>query len=223
MDSITDDFETRVKEIHNYLKLLKFIEDTRSISDDKHNNHEIDITLKSTLKGMVFLLLYNLTEATMRESIAHIYDQMDQRAIDFNQLKESIRKEILRKAKSEKIGLESLLEKTASSISQKLARATFNKKDLFSGNIDHKEVKNQAKIYGFNTDSDYSETKHGENLKLIKIKRNDLAHGNDSFADIGKNYATSDLNDFAEEVISYLNKITSHISEYVSTQSYLHD
>jgi hypothetical protein len=221
MDLIKEDLNIRAKEINDYLDLLNFIEDTKSLTNDTEKIHKIDVTLKSTLKGMVFLLLYNLTEATMRESIAHIHDHMDQKSIEFNQLKETIRKEILKRARSEKIGIDHLLKNTAPSISKQLAISTFNKKNLFSGNIDHEEVTGQAKIYGFNTDTEYDETKHGENLKTIKEKRNDLAHGNDSFAEIGKNYTTSDLNDFAKEVIAYLDKITSHIADYVAAQSYL--
>ncbi|MDD2738951.1 MAG: MAE_28990/MAE_18760 family HEPN-like nuclease [Methylomonas lenta] len=221
MDLIKEDLKIRAKEINDYLDLLNFIEDTKSLINDTGKVHKIDVTLKSTLKGMVFLLLYNLTEATMRESIAHIHEQMDQKAIEFNQLRETIRKEILKRARSEKIGIDHLLINTKSSISKQLAASTFNKKNLFSGNIDHQEVTGQAKIYGFNTDTEYDETKHGKSLKTIKEKRNDLAHGNDSFAEIGKNYATSDLNDFAREVIAYLDKITSHIADYVASQSYL--
>jgi len=223
MDLIREDLNIRAKEINDYIELLNFIEDTKSITNDTGKINKIDVTLKSTLKGMVFLLLYNLTEATMRESIAHIYDKMDEKAVEFNQLKETIRKEILKRAKSEKIDIEQLLKNTTSSISKQLARATFNKKNLFSGNIDHQEVTGQAKIYGFITDADYKETKHGENLKTIKKKRNDLAHGNNSFAEIGKNYATSDLNEFAKEVIAYLDKITTHIADYVNKQNYLNE
>ncbi len=223
MNLIREDLNIRAKEIDNYIDLLIFIEDTKYIINDTRGIHKIDVTLKSTLKGMVFLLLYNLTEATMRESIAHIHDKMDEKAVEFNQLKETIRKEILKRAKSEKIDIENLLKNTTLSISKQLTRATFNKKNLFSGNIDHHEVTEQAKIYGFITDTDYKKTKHGENLKTIKNKRNDLAHGNDSFAEIGKNYAISDLNEFAKEIIAYLDKITTHIADYVNAQNYLNE
>lgn len=221
MDLIKEDLNIRATEIYEFVRLLEFIEDSDLITNNAGEQYAINLSLKNTLKGMVFLLLYNLTEATMRESIAHIHDELDDKAIEFNQLKDSLRKEILKRAKSEKIGLEQLLKDTIP-ISTKLASATFDKKNLFSGNIDHEKVREQAKIYGFESRTTYEKTKHGENLKLIKNKRNDLAHGNDSFAAIGRIYATTDLNKFVNEVIAYLDEITTHIADYVASQNYLH-
>lgn len=219
MDSVKEDLKNRSKEIRDFLKLLKFIEDTSVISNDAEKKHKIEPDLKNTLKGMVFLLLYNLTEATMREAITHIHDQMDEKSIEFNWLKETIRKEILASAKLQNIDL--LLTNTTQSISTQLARAAFDQKNLFSGNIDHQEVIKKSKIYGFNTNTDYKRTKHGENLRTIRQKRNDLAHGNISFAKTGGYYSTNDLCQFTKEIIAYLDEITSHIADYVATQSYL--
>jgi hypothetical protein len=221
MDLIKEDLKNKSEEIDQFLELLEFIENTESIANSTKDTYNVDARLKNTLKGVVFLLLYNLTEATMRESISHIHDKMDEKAVEFNRLKETIRKEILQRAKSDKIGLDQLLKNTSPLISINLARATFNEKNLFSGNIDQDEIKKKADIYGFNSSTDYKKTKHGERLKTIKQKRNDLAHGNSSFSEVGRNYTTNELSEFVREVVAYLSEITTSISLYVSSQNYL--
>lgn len=95
------------------------------------------------------------------------------------------------------------------------------KRIFFSGNVDHKEICEQAKIYGFKTKTEYKETKHGSSLEIVKKKRNYLAHGNNSFSEIGSQYSIQDIENFVNEVINYLESITTHITDYLSQQGYL--
>lgn len=221
MDFIKEDLQNRGGEIIEFLDLIKFFEETEQIRDDSGNLHTINLSLKNTLKAKVFLLLYNLIESTMRESIRHIHDTLDEREITFNQLRNTFRKEILKRAKSDKVGLNDLYDQTVLDISTQLLAATFKSNAIFSGNIDHQEICSQAKIYGFLTQTEYGETHHGNNLKTIKDKRNDLAHGNSSFSEIGEDYSHTELKNFTTEVLNYLDSITTHIANYLNQQDYL--
>ncbi|RAY17718.1 MAE_28990/MAE_18760 family HEPN-like nuclease, partial [Enterobacter kobei] len=78
-----------------------------------------------------------------------------------------------------------------------------------------------ATIYGFSTSSDYIHTKHGEKLSTIKQHRNDLAHGNVSFSEIGKNVSYQDLENVSLEVIAYLDAIATNIEDYIHSDGYL--
>lgn len=131
MDLIKDDLHTRADEISEFLELIKFLEEVEIITGEPENSHVITLSLKNTLKAQVFLLLYNLIEATMRESISYIHDILTEREISFNQLREELRREILKRAKSDKVGLDELCRKTALDISKQLLAATFEKKDIF--------------------------------------------------------------------------------------------
>jgi len=221
MDSIKDDLHTRADEISEFLELIKFLEEEEIIKGESENSHEVTLSLKNTLKAQVFLLLYNLIEATMRESISYIHEKLEGLEISFNQLRDELRREILKRAKSKDVGLDKLWEETASDISRQLLAATFKKNKIFSGNVDHKEICEQAKIYGFNTSTEYTKTKRGNSLKTIKDKRNDLAHGISSFSKIGAIYPIQDIENFVNEVINYLESITTHITDYLSQQGYL--
>ncbi|MCK5925326.1 MAG: hypothetical protein KAG10_05485 [Methylococcales bacterium] len=221
MDFIKEDLQTLTGEINDFLELIKFFDKTEKITDESGNIYSINESLKNTLKGKVFLLLYNLIESTLRESITHIHDVLKDEEIHFNQLRHEFRKEILNRAKSDKIGVDNLCKSTALDISTQLLAATFRAKIIFSGNIDHQEVCKQAKIYGLKTGSEYQQTKHGKSLELIKDKRNDLAHGNVSFSEIGKSYSVEQMNEFSQEVINYLESITTHISNALIQKDYL--
>ncbi|HDZ1292137.1 TPA: hypothetical protein RRW10_002409, partial [Klebsiella pneumoniae] len=76
-------------------------------------------------------------------------------------------------------------------------------------------------IYGFSINSDYIHTKHGEKLATVKQHRNDLAHGNVSFAELGKNVSYQDLENVSLEVIAYLDSIANNIEHYINSNGYL--
>ncbi len=222
MELIKEDLRKRAEEIEEFLNLVRFIEGTEIIknldnSGGSENELVIGISLKNTLKGEIFLLLYNLIESTMRDSISHIHDELDEREVSFNDLRGKFRKEILKRAKSEKIGLDSLYTKTSSDISKQLLRATFNENGIFSGNIDHKEVCDQARIYGFK----HAIRVNSDQILTVKNQRNKLAHGHQSFADIGKLYTIHEIKELTKDVINYLESITDHVSDYIKQQAYL--
>jgi hypothetical protein len=53
-------------------------------------------------------------------------------------------------------------------------------------------------------------------------KRNDLAHGNKSFANVGRNVTIGDILQIKEEVVEYLRQILTNIENYLENQEYLH-
>ncbi|HCF8663231.1 TPA: hypothetical protein NIW10_005217 [Klebsiella pneumoniae] len=225
MDSFREDFDIRSGEILAYLDLLRFIEHAGAellSSDDPENKFAITAQSRKTLKGTVYILLYNLIESTMREAICFIHETIYDRNIHFDQLKKNLKSEILKRLKNDSVSVESLINGlTTKGISCGISYGTFNKKKLFSGNIDRDEIKEKSVIYGFSTNSDYAHTKHGEKLATVKQHRNDLAHGNVSFAELGKNVSYQDLENVSLEVIAYLDSIANNIEHYINSNGYL--
>jgi hypothetical protein len=52
--------------------------------------------------------------------------------------------------------------------------------------------------------------------------RNDLAHGNKSFADVGRDVTIEDILKIKEEVVEYLRQILINIENYLENKEYLH-
>ncbi|MEX5890928.1 MAE_28990/MAE_18760 family HEPN-like nuclease [Providencia vermicola] len=223
MDSFREDFDNRLGEILAYLDLLRFLENAGAevFSSDKSTSFSITSDTRKTLKGSVYILLYNLIESTMREAICFIHDTIYEKNIPFDDLKKDLKIEILKRIKHDSIKIDNIILNLSKGISCGISQGTFNRKKLFSGNIDSKEINEKSKIYGFSTSTEYEHTKHGKQLSTVKQHRNDLAHGNFSFSEIGKNVSYQELENTSLEVIAYLDAIAKNIENYIQNDGYL--
>ncbi|MEM7717144.1 MAG: MAE_28990/MAE_18760 family HEPN-like nuclease [Cyanobacteria bacterium P01_A01_bin.68] len=97
---VKEDFNKRSKEVSKYFIFLKSLEQGTtklSMGDEKKKvkTRDIDSELEKTLKASGFLLLYNLVEATMRNAIEAIFDELRTQKVSFNKIKPGIKKIIL--------------------------------------------------------------------------------------------------------------------------------
>ena len=216
MESIQDDFEQKINEIEIFFELLQNIESEEiCLKDDS-----ILTDLNKILKASFFLMLYNMVESTMRESVIAIYDKIDSDSIHFNQLGSKLRKKILVDCKKN-IGIDILHNGTSNDIAKELLKVSMSEKKLFSGNIDSDLIKATALQYGFSYSTDPNRTKFGEKLRSIKDYRNDLAHGNLTFSEVGRSYDLNQLREYKDETIAYVQKIIENIADYLRNGGYL--
>jgi hypothetical protein len=223
MQTVIEDFNTRAQEVNEYFLFLEgLIQETTQLSVIGENGeakiHPINSELAKTLKANGFLLLYNLVESTMRNAIAEIFQEIKVKNISFDLVRREIKKVVIQNFKNR--SADNVYSKITN-ISLDIITAGFNPREIFSGNVDGKEITKTARKYGFSYDTDYSKTKHGQNLYTVMENRNDLAHGNKSFAEVGKDTTIEDLLKIKEEVIEYLQKILQNIEEYLSNEEYL--
>jgi HEPN superfamily protein len=76
--------------------------------------------------------------------------------------------------------------------------ATFRKEELASGNVDARLIREIAKLYGFSVPSMKS-----DELLTVKTNRNDLAHGQKSFAEVGRDFDVARLEQIRSVVIAF--------------------
>lgn len=218
MESIKDDFDQKIKELETFFELLQNIESKEICLKD----NSILTDLNKILKASFFLMLYNMVESTMRESVIAIYDKIDSYGINFNQLGSKLRKKILADCKSN-IGIDSLHNGTSNDIAKELLKVSMSEKKLFSGNIDSDLIKMTALQYGFSYSTDPNRTKRGEKLRCIKDYRNDLAHGNKTFSEVGRSYDLNQLEEYKDETVAYVEKIIENIDYYLRNRGYLNN
>lgn len=220
MYRILDDIVARHGESDHYIKLLNVIESAdKVITADSSKVLYVSSELKNTLRGLTFLLFYNLIESTLRESVLRIYDTFKANQVCFNTLKKEIKVYILDQLKAN-ISSDKFIQ-AINDISLDICHKSIDSKKLFSGNIDRDVINDTAKTYGFSTDTSYADTKHGEYLKKIKKNRNDLAHGNASFSEIGKHVTTIELEEIHKCLLNYLEGIVANIEQYLDSKLYL--
>jgi MAE_28990/MAE_18760-like HEPN/Ras family len=223
METVLFDFNTRAKEVDDYFIFMESLEKQTmklAVFDaaGTYKIQSLDPELAKTLKSNGFLLLYNLVESTMRNAIEAIFDELKNKAISFDDLKPKIKIVVLQNLKNrspKKIHL------TINQISTDIITATFEREELFSGNVDARLIKEIAEKYGFSYQTGFAKTKNGQNLVVVKSNRNDLAHGIKSFEEVGRDKTIEELLEIKEEVVEYLRQILENIRDYLDNEEYL--
>jgi len=224
-------YNSRCREIERFFEMLQFMRDNRDSRlcgeplDGAHSNtYVVGRDLEKTLRASAYLMLYNFVEATMTNAIDAIHQHIADEQVGFDELKEDVRKiaiKGLRKAVSSETPSE-LLD-SAIPISSALIWLGFDKKDLFSGNLDGRLIKDKAKEYGFQlADHDKAASRDGVRLLNVKTKRNELAHGGISFEDCGQETSVDELLAIFYEIKIFIKAVLDGISEYLLTRGYLH-
>lgn len=84
----------------------------------------------------------------------------------------------------------------------------------FAGNLDAQKIRDLANNIGFNISPD------GRNLVEIKIKRNRLAHGEQTFYDVGRNISVEQLFIFKDKTFTYLSDVIEKIETFIRDKKY---
>lgn len=225
MDNTKSDFEKRKEEINEYFSFLEILNnDNVSL---RYNNIDgvqevrISMKLQKILIANTFLLLYNLVESTVRNSIVEIYNNIQNDEISFNDLSEEIKQIWLHKKRKTFLMNEERdesIEKKLQSIINDIINIeiiVLTEKDIhISGNIDAKEIRKLAKKIGF------EESSNGRHLADIKIKRNRLAHGEQTFHDIGKDFTYNELSSYKRNTFEHLEDVIEKIENYIDNKQY---
>lgn len=208
MNDVNLILKERSEEINLYIKHLLIIES------------ETNQVLFKVMKANTILMLYNLIEAVISNSINSIRNSIyNNPQVEFDCLKEQIKIQVIKDLKKN-ISPENFVRQ-AIKISNDIIKLGFRKESIANGNIDNERISELANIYGFEINgSDYKETGHGNSITDIKGKRNDLAHGTYSFSEIGKDYSLKDLEKISRQTINYLYYITSKIEAYIENKNY---
>lgn len=219
MNSVFADFQTRSKEVEGYFRfVLRLAEEKVSLraadsNEAEYSTHEHEELLK-TLKATCYLLLYNLVESTMRNAVEAIFDELRTQGASFDACREELRKEILKNFK--KRDMERLLPKLIA-LARDVVFETFERSEMFAGNLDARAIKMTAKRFGF------AEPVGNRFwlLQTVKDVRNDLAHGVKSFAEVGRSASPSDLEEARSQTVRILSETLQNISDYLQRREYL--
>jgi hypothetical protein len=244
MSDLLLNFEEKVEEINQYFDLVYFLGDKPHIDDFR-----LQTELQSTLKANCYLLLYNLIESSVVEGLNFIFEDINQQKISFENFNDSYKKlwleysyQLVTKAKVENnknISKNLSLILNDLSIFEILKYRESKKLDgnevefIFenykgylkilgissevSGNIDTQQIEKLAKKYGFKA----PKRTNGRDLVKIKEFRNKLAHGEETFADVGWQESIPELIEIKNRITSYLRSLLENINYFVDNKQYL--
>lgn len=223
MDSVDSDFNKRKDEIEEYFAFLEKLNNDNIklnyIQENIAKEFEISTKLQRIFIANTFLLLYNLVESTIRNSIVTIYNKIKDDELTYQDLSVKIKQIWLHK-NSKKItsSNEEKIEKNLKKIINEIITQEIiilTKDDInISGNIYAETIRNLATQIGFEKSCD------GRLLEEIKDKRNRLAHGEHTFHDIGKDFTYNDLNTYKETTFIHLEDVISKIKNFIDNEKY---
>lgn len=222
MKTTRAEYTKRLKEVTLYFDTIKLLDngDCSIICKDINGivkEKIIDNELAKIMKANGFLLLYNLIEATIRNSISAILNSISTDKLTFKLLSDNLKKLWINQEINNTKDISKFKEKV-SELSEKILNASlleFSQECInISGNIDAQKIRDIAKKFG------YLEPKDGRGLQTIKDKRNQLAHGEFTFSDIGKNYTSNDLIEYKSEVVSFIEGVLNNVEVYINTKGY---
>lgn len=215
------DFDERKLEVENYFRCVADLAEERWFISANPSKGGVLATadenelLMKTFKASCFLLLYNLVEATTKNSVQAIYDEFKLHGTTYDQCRNEIKRIAIKNIKREKLGIDEIYVRLGI-VAEHIMTEPFSKDSLLSGNVDANSLKNLAKEYGF-----HAPGSRCDKFKDVKENRNYLAHGNKTFNEVGRDYAVGDLILIKDQVIRFLGKFIENVEDYLTNQLYL--
>ena len=218
MNNARNAYTKRLKEVELYFDTLKLLD--KGICSIKcvdllghEEKREIDLELLTILKANGFLLLYNLIEATIRNSIDAVLASIHSSHATFRTLSDNLKK-IWINQESKNTNHEKIMQIAETVLKNEMLK--FEKDCInISGNIDAKRIREILRQFGGN------EISNGRDLQTIKDKRNKLAHGEFTFSEIGQDCTMKDLILYKQETEEYLSSVLDEIQDYIDNKKYL--
>jgi hypothetical protein len=213
-----NEYNKRLSEVEVYFDTLTLLDkgDCRITCTDilgNQMNKDIDTDLSTILKANGFLLLYNLVEATVRNSIKAIFNSAHSKNLTFKHFTDNIRKLWIKQEIKTITKDDDILALSKRILENELLIFQAECVNI-SGNIDAQKIRDIAKQFGF------QESKNGRDLVTIKNKRNKLAHGEFTFSEIGKDCTISDLIKYKDSTKIYLEDVLSKIEDYIRNEGF---
>lgn len=200
---------TRAEYLRRYTEIEEYINYLDTLDRQTGNS----VSLMATMKASALLMLYNLVESTMTNISQAVFDHLRQNNVGLNNLNNVMKTLVISNIR--KRNPAKLVEKMqAESID--IAVASFDRSDVYSGNVDGKKIRDTFIDFGIVNQNAFKEPV----LLEIKTVRNDLAHGAKSFSDTGKTYTVTDLRLKQTKVGSGLTRVLTSFESYLVSKSY---
>lgn len=224
----------RNTEVARYLEFLQVAIERRAKITAKDGELTLDLSLEltHTLKANLVLLLYSAMEATLVQLLDEIHEVIGSNCTDTDMLNKNLMYVILetvKKANKDSLSLftaplhQSLFSHWISDWQGK-SQAKEKRENGISGSVDGRIFYTQLKKFGVvppTTDDKPPSHLTSPSLKIVKDKRNMLAHGEQSFTDLGRELSVTRLVEDTTAVFKTLENISTEVNTYLQEQRYL--
>jgi MAE_28990/MAE_18760-like HEPN len=235
---LSDFFEERFAEIKSYLDLLQNLEEAIRNGSPRLEGSQTVITAsqQKILYSSVYLQLYNLVEATVSRCINEISEAATSHpnAWRVDDLIAELKKEWVRSIARTHTDLtpDNRLQDAMAMCDHLIARLPIAQLKIDmggGGNWDDEEIFRISKRIGCELQITSATTESVKRplrdnmgaMKLVKARRNRLAHGQISFVECAEGIVVAELRDITNVIGGYLREAISCFSEYIDLCAYV--
>lgn len=235
------EFDSRVVEVKEYLNLVYAIEQSLReglplISGKTGSGSPVNPVQQRLLYAGVYLHLYNLVEATVSQCISALETAASTSGMVPFDLSTELRQEWVRSVARthEDLNTSGRLEAAIKMCEHLVALLPIRNFEIFQGgggNWDDEEIYKLSQRLGINLQCLQRSTQaqikrpfrdNDGALKVIKKRRNKLAHGEISFAECGDGLSASELEMLSNVTTQYLSEVIACFERHISERQYLH-
>lgn len=195
-------------------ELKEKIEDTRFLIRFLCNQGN-NVSLHTTLKTSVMLMLYNIIESTVTVSLKRIHEELNLHP--FNHLDDEIQKtyaDIFFDSKKKKI--EVIKDYYDGKLRFPVYEDYIKVNNIVSGNLDGRKINEILKNYGISVLVCPEKSK----LLFIKNLRNKVAHGEITFKEASRGIVISEVEGYISATEVCLNELVNNINSYLLNEHY---
>ena len=212
-------YDDRKTEIEFYYSIMSEVNANRQTIHTEDDSKFLRI-----LKSNFLLMLYNLVEACMVSGMMEIYESLRSNKSNYTDLISEIRtiwsNYEIGKVYSNDAGRSSYEKRVQDIIIQVITNQpiALKRETLgISGNLDAKLIKDLCDKHRIR----YVASDDDGCLRTVRDKRNNLAHGDESFGDCARDMTLADLEHIKNEVFKFIKDILDGMIEYHDNKLYL--
>jgi hypothetical protein len=233
--TIREEFDKRVAEIDSFYEILIIIElespRIYAYKIDIENSREETLQISSakvdTLRSTAYLLLYNLIESTVYNSVVSVFDEINDNGLKYFDIIDDVKKYWLNnlykqddKKKKETV-IETIMKVAIQIFNDTITLASNGIN--YGGSLDAQTIFATAKSMKIdigNVHRMYDKNTHGQILVDIRKKRNWLAHGEKSFIEVGSSSTLLQLQEAKSFVFDFLSEFIISVENYITNEQY---
>ncbi|MDR0516758.1 MAG: hypothetical protein LBH25_06885 [Fibromonadaceae bacterium] len=216
MIAIRNTFKQRKKELNLFLKNLKIVEENKKFQADFCN----------ILYSNALLMLYNIVESTVMGGILEIYGAVNSQGFSYKTVSTEIQNiwfdfrfnEIYGKTANYKSYKDRAFKMVDDILSDKVIKLT-RKAVHISGNLNAEKIRNICNEHGIKFTT-HNKSQGGCKIEDIRNLRNNLAHGEKSFVECGRDFTFSDLETMTNEVLLFLDGLLNGMTKYYNNKAW---
>ena len=166
-------------------------------------------------------MLYNLIESTVVENMLHVFDAISDEGLYYHELSEQIKDEWLNSLIPQDGTKKTYWNKTKEILSKIDSEIIFPTEiKRFNGNVDLKKIIEVYGAIGIQFGKIPNSKEIAEILLKIKSVRNDLAHGNKSYSQVGSSVTMTELINYKVKTVTFLKFFIEKIEAFITSKSY---